>query len=731
METATSANEAAQRHAADWLRYVLLCLRRYVARYGNRMTQADGRLSDLYVSLNEAFELWSDPDHFPPRERRPAIDGWPDAARADDEIAAHLAGIQQRVAAACGQDAGVVLPIEEVRAVFRLTDLELRLLVAAAAPALSVDAARLYAFAWADFAVKTPTAGFLAELVADTPGDIAEAVACFRPDGALVRHRLVVLKESPSWGAGAPRIHRPVVVPDRVVSLLHGIPEPLPPHLVPGPADAPDAADLPGATVERLRTGLLKALQDPRGRPTIVLMGPSQSGRRTLLSHVLDGTGWGLLGLDLESLPSDPDGLEAGLAEACREALVRRCMLLVRMESLAGGHGDPLLSQERVLKRVLAGHEGPLAVTIHQPMAVLARILDQPFEVALPSPAPEGQRRMWARALAASGCRSDDDLPDRLVRRFDVPSGTIFGAVEEARRRALLLSSGRKGIRIDLDDVVQAVRRRVDHSLGQYAEPFATTLSWDDVVLPDAVTGQLREVLAQARNRIRVLDDWGFRRLLSYGRGLSCLFSGPPGTGKTMMAAVLAADLGRELYRVDLSRVSSKWVGETEKNLARLFDEAERGQVILLFDEADSLFSTRTEVKTSNDRFANMEINYLLQRMEAYDGITILTTNFERALDEAFKRRIRFRIQFPMPDAGMRARLWRAVLPPGAPLAPDIPFDELGERFEMAGGNIKNAALRAAFRAADQGREIGLELLAAAGAEEAREMGILVRPAKD
>jgi SpoVK/Ycf46/Vps4 family AAA+-type ATPase len=270
------------------------------------------------------------------------------------------------------------------------------------------------------------------------------------------------------------------------------------------------------------------------------------------------------------------------------------------------------------------------------------------------------------------------------------------------------------------------VRRRLDHALSAVAEPYTTTLSWDDVVLAPEVLETLREILSQARNREKVFDDWGFRRKLSYGRGLACLFSGAPGTGKTMMAGIMARELGQEIYRVDLARVVSKWVGETEKNLARVFDEAESAQVILLFDEADSLFSTRTEVKGSNDRFANMEINYLLQRMESYDGMTILTTNFEKSIDEAFKRRLKFRLHFPVPDADLRTQLWRSMLPTQATVADDVRFEFLGKKFTMSGGNIKNAVVRAAFYAAEGEGVITHALLERAATAEAREMGRLV-----
>jgi len=207
------------------------------------------------------------------------------------------------------------------------------------------------------------------------------------------------------------------------------------------------------------------------------------------------------------------------------------------------------------------------------------------------------------------------------------------------------------------------------------------------------------------------------------------LFSGPPGTGKTMAAGLIAAELGLDLYQIDLSRIVSKYIGETEKQLAQVFDAAEAGHAILLFDEADSLFAKRTEVKSSNDRYANLEVNYLLQRMESFSGITILTTNFDASIDDAFRRRLAFRIAFPLPDVDERARLWERIIPEGVPLAYDVDFEALADRFEMSGGYIRNAALRAAYLAANDRTPITMRHLTHAASLEYAAMGKLIATA--
>jgi SpoVK/Ycf46/Vps4 family AAA+-type ATPase len=227
------------------------------------------------------------------------------------------------------------------------------------------------------------------------------------------------------------------------------------------------------------------------------------------------------------------------------------------------------------------------------------------------------------------------------------------------------------------------------------------------------------------RHRRTVFDAWGFDRVMSTSRGLTALFQGGPGTGKTLVASAIAHELGLDLYRVDVSRIMSKWIGETEQNLAKLFDAAEDGNAIILFDEADSLFAKRTEVRSSTDRYANLEVNYLLQRLDSFEGIAILTTNFGTSIDNALKRRLSFRLTFPFPDEDQRERLWRAHLPPEVPTRGALELGALARRYRLSGGYIRNCALRAAFLAAEQGGILTADLLERAVKAEFREIGKL------
>ena len=338
---------------------------------------------------------------------------------------------------------------------------------------------------------------------------------------------------------------------------------------------------------------------------------------------------------------------------------------------------------------------------------------DRPVVVVeMGQPTHEQRATLWHEAL---GQGTAEDAA-RLATNYPLAPALIVRAADAARARAA-------GRAMDIQDVHAGIRAVLDDRIGAWARRVMVTQTWDDAVLPEDQVEQIVELMARVRGRHMVYETWGFGAKVGKGLGVSALFSGPPGTGKTMVAGLIARELGLELYQVDVSKVVSKWIGETEKNLAGLFDAAEAGHAILLFDEADSLFGKRTEVKSSNDRYANLETNYLLQRLESFTGVCLLTSNHESNIDPAFQRRLGLHLRFELPDAEERAKLWRAMMPASAPIAADIQFDELGRKFAMSGGYIKNAALRAAFVAADRGEVITHARLERAARVEYEGMG--------
>ncbi|MCC6444419.1 MAG: ATP-binding protein [Armatimonadetes bacterium] len=407
--------------------------------------------------------------------------------------------------------------------------------------------------------------------------------------------------------------------------------------------------------------------------------------------HILSAT-------DLPTLPHETDTL---IRLWDREAALCGSALLI--EDFEPDRVDS--SRENALLRIMNAAHG--AVFLSAPARrPLRQRRATTFDVG--KPAPEEQRSLWQAALRGSpGLNGTLDL---LTAQFDLSARAIRNATLEGDAR----ETGAEAA--SLWEACRALSRPPLESLAQRIEPVAVR---EDLVLPAPALAILREIAVHVRQRTRVYDTWGFARKSNRGLGISALFSGASGTGKTMAAEVLANELGLDLYRIDLSAVVSKYIGETEKNLKRVFDAAEGGGAILLFDEADALFGKRSEVKDSHDRYANIEISYLLQRMESYRGLAILTTNLKSALDPAFLRRIRFLVQFPFPDAAQRAEIWRHIFPCQVP-AEELSFDRLA-RLNVAGGTIRNIALGAAFRAADAGEPVRMvHLLESARTEYAK-----------
>jgi hypothetical protein len=494
---------------------------------------------------------------------------------------------------------------------------------------------------------------------------------------------------------------------------------------------APEAAEKAAPVAAGLLTRLQRAIL--RDEPVIVeLVGRANTGRHEVACAIADHLGRALVTADLALV--DGRRLEWRLAEARREARLRGALLCLRNwdtrlpTAAAPSEEGPAPSAPAALpvplQRFFADQAGVVLLTAEDQQPLLGMFAHSVLQAAIPFPSPSERARLLAAALARRGLVTAPDVDLATVtRRFALDPQRI----EVAARAATELTEERDpdARTVAHSELLEACRRQVRHDLKSLATRVITSHRWEDLVIPVDVYDSLIELISYVRHAHQVYDEWGFGGRHSLSEGVSALFAGPPGTGKTMCASVVARELDMELFRVDLSRVVSKWIGETEKNLSKVFDEAQHSNAIILFDEADSLFAKRTEVKSSVDRYANLEVNYLLQRMEAFGGVTILTTNFEDTIDTAFKRRLTFRMRFEKPDAEARAALWRKVFPSGAALAGDFDPDVLGRMYEMSGGSIRNAAVRAAFFAAAAGGAIDQAICVRAGEREAREMGIL------
>ncbi len=473
-----------------------------------------------------------------------------------------------------------------------------------------------------------------------------------------------------------------------------------------------DELHLPRSLIARA----LRYLSTPRdGEPLrMIVRGRTGVGRHTLLTSLAARAGRSLGVIDLATVPREAGGLATVLEGALRRAMLRGLVPCVDGLEVAGVDDPDMRTQ---LMGVLRNHPGPIAVRLPTD----AQIPLDPGYLLLDVPSRNERERVvsWTAALERHAIELSD--PSELAARYRVGPGTIERVCAEVSRQPDLPTDAAAWVR-ELDD---AVRQHLENRLGKTATRVTRLATWADIVLPEDITDSLLELTARVRHRKKVYEQWGFDKAITTARGITALFQGAPGTGKTMVAGVIARDLGLEVYRVDVSRITSKWIGETEKNLGALFDAAEDGQVMLLFDEADSLFAKRTEVKTSVDRYSNMEVNYLLQRLDSFEGIAVLTTNFGNAIDPAFKRRLTYRVTFPFPDEEMREQLWKSMIPAQIPVQGTLDFATLAQRFQLSGGYIRNAALRAAFLAAEEGTSLTHEHLERAIRMEFREIGKL------
>ena len=585
--------------------------------------------------------------------------------------------------------------------------------------------------------------GTVAELLGLSAERMPELARALQP-GAALRRWALVHTDDPR-GTELPAVFTRIKIATRVAQ-----------HLV-GQEDLPDGIRLCQPARPMLeaslvpapsRDGVLSRLRRAHAAKESVvveIVGVPGTGRRAFAEGAAHALGMPLVVADLGVGAFDDASvsIDDRIAVARREAALHGALLAIvawatpQTESpqIDDGSRPPSATEHRLpraVERLIAESSSILFLIAEDREALLARVAPVLIPVAVPFPTPGQRARLLEEAVARVGASIEDDVDaNSVTRRFALDPERIEIAARSARELALERVARDGGstdhLKLRAADLQEACRHQLRHDLKSLAQRVTNAHKWSDLVIPVDVYHSLREMISYVRHAERVYDAWGFGARHSLAQGVSALFAGPPGTGKTMCASVMARELDMELFRVDLSRIVSKWIGETEKNLGKVFDEADRSNAIILFDEADALFAKRTEVKSSVDRYANLEINFLLQRMEAFGGVTILTTNFEDTIDTAFKRRLSFRMRFEKPDGDARAALWKKIFPKDAQLGADIDYDKLGHAYDIAGGNIRNAAVRAAFLAAAAGGPIDMNTYMVAAEREAREMGLLVR----
>ena len=580
---------------------------------------------------------------------------------------------------------------------FGLEPVDVEFLLVAMAPDVDARFERLYGYLNDDVTRRRATVGLALELC----GLPAAGAGRFRfaASAPLVATGLVEVRDD-----GLPALSRALRLPDRVVAHLLGDDEPDP--AIGATARVAPASRAPESpTAGRIAGGLRAGIRSLHLRDT--------DGDATRLAvDALAAAGRDAVVLDVPAMADRP---HPPLAEVVREARLRGAGLVF-------GPLEPLLPERARLIRDLTALVGDVPLVLHSRRHWDPSWTAQPV-VSVPVPPPSADRRAerWARALAdATGTAADPALVADLAG-YRLGTDEVDRAVSVAARLAVLEDRP-----VDLAHVRAGVRAQNGAGLEQLARRITPGVDWDDLVLPEPTRRQLDELVLRARHRERVLGQWRMRPGGGRGRGVVALFAGESGTGKTMSAEVVAGAVGMDLYVVDLSSVVDKYVGETEKNLERIFTEAAGVHGVLLFDEADAVFGKRSEVKDAHDKHANMESAYLLQRMESFDGIAVLTTNLRSNVDAAFTRRIDVIAEFPVPDAAQRLALWDRCLGSRLPRADDLDLTFCAERFELAGGSVRACAVTAAYLAAAAGRPVRMADVLSAVRQEYRKLGRLV-----
>jgi ATPase family associated with various cellular activities (AAA) len=589
--------------------------------------------------------------------------------------------------------AGEVLRLRELARDALLTELDTELLLIALLPDLDSRFERLYGYLNDDVTRRRATVGMALELAGCPPMSSAGR-GRLRPSGPLVDLGLVLVEDR-----DRPFLTRSLRVPDRVAAHLLG-------DDLPDAALAPmleDVVAYPAALAEELGRVLRSGVR-------LVHLREQETGTGTAIAAAaLSRAGLGVVALDLGLVARDQDPLALATV-AGREALLRRAGLVAGpVEALAEASLEALHRLSRwdvpVLYVGTATWDprwGP-----RTPLAVDVPVLGAHDRVDL-----------WREHLGPHHPSLD---PEVLAAHLALGPSQVSRAVRAAEASALLT-----GGPVTPDDLRRGVRAQNAAGLARLSRRIEPEVGWPDLVLAPPVVQALRELSARARHRDTVLTDWRMRRGGGRGRGVTALFAGDSGTGKTMSAEVIAGDLGLDLYTVNLATVVDKYVGETEKNLERIFTEAGGVNAVLFFDEADAIFGKRSDVRDAHDRYANIESAYLLQRLEIFDGLAVLATNLRANIDEAFTRRLDAIIDFPAPTPELRERLWHQCLAPPLPLGDDIDLAFCAEAFELAGGNIRSASITAAYLAAETGKPVGMHQVITAVAQEYRKLGRLV-----
>lgn len=697
-------------HVLAGLTYVDLRVRWAVVRARIHGLDPDDEFRGLYVTENQidnllgyelGHNLWSSLNGIELNGMQNDLERWPHV------IASARHNWEER--ARVSRENGITLLFDQLIQNFRLTPPEADALLLALAPEVDLRYEKLFAFLQDDVTKKRPSVNLILNLLSDSFAEKLRLRHLFSDTGKLIRHSLLIRFSDGS--ANEPPLLSHFVRPaTRVIEHLLDF-SGLDSQLASSAEVIDDSRVIPSS---RLPAGLLTRLVSATDEnPIFSFIGIYGVGKREGAIHLAYATKRKLVSLNLAALADGEVGLTQGLQIALRDSLLLDAIIyLTGWDSLIKDNRPPIN-----IMNMLFDYPGIVILAGNEEWQPANRRNARPVFTVNFQPANYNTRlSVWENNLP----KTNLDLSP-IANHFRFTPGQIEDAIATARDAARW-----RGERLTYEDLLSASRTHSNQKLASLATKIRPRYTWEDIVLPSDTLAQLHEIVNTVDQRPIVYGQWGFGNKLALGKGLNALFAGESGTGKTMSADIIAGQLGLDLYKIDLSSVVSKYIGETEKNLDKIFTEASTSNSILFFDEADAIFGKRSEVKDSHDRYANIETGYLLQRMEEYDGVVILATNLRANIDEAFTRRLHFAIEFPFPEPVDRARIWRVTFPKETPRDEDIDYSLLGERFRIAGGSIRNVVLASAFLAAQDSDRVSMRHLFHAVRREYQKMGRLI-----
>ncbi len=595
---------------------------------------------------------------------------------------------------------------------FSLGVFEVDVLLLALAPEIDARYERLYAYLQDDITCKRPTINMVLDLLCSTSEERILYRKYFQPGATLIDQGLICL--SPRDNNQLPFFQDSNIILDeqivnhilgentqdsRLVSICN----------VKRPANDLSTFILSN-NIKNILSSLMEELSNSNENIRVYFHGRPDLGQQQAAEAMAKRLGFGLIVMEQSELLISQEDIIHLIDTLVREAELKNQLLFIRLVTC-----DELAVVNKKLLNAIFNSQVNVILSGEQSWAFINQnVLSNPIEVAsikFTEPNYMERKAIWKYHLSNKNMEVRDADLYTVSGRFrltpkQIQSAVAMVSMQIKLQRVIQTYNDNKLKPVSvlmLDDLMTAARAQCVHELDSLAKKITPIYKWDDIVLPDETKLQLKEVCQRVTYRHRVLNDWGFNRKLSIGKGTNALFAGPSGTGKTMAAEVIANELKLELYRIDLSGVVSKYIGETEKNLDRIFKLAENANAILFFDEADALFGKRSEVHDSHDRYANIEISYLLQKMEEYEGVVILATNLQQNMDESFLRRLSFTVHFPFPNEESRRHIWINIWPVEISFADDVDLEYLANQFKLSGGNIKNIALAAAYLAAEDG----------------------------